>query len=113
VTGAAGRPLKEAGLAKAFRTLIKRLEREEKVGIGLTFHGLRHTAGKSLADLGADPRAIQALLGQRSLSMAIHYSQEADPETRRCGSNPFFEQPRNEKMENRRGGFGKPPSRAR
>ena len=43
-----------------------------------SLHGLRHTAGKTLADLGADPRMIQAPLGQRSLSMAIHYSQEAD-----------------------------------
>lgn len=108
VTGAAGRPLKEAGLAKAFRSLILRLEQADNVGVGLTFHGLRHTAGKTLADLGADPRAIQALLGQRSLSMAIHYSQEADRRRAAAAAVHFLEQPRNEKMENRRSGFGKP-----
>jgi integrase len=110
VTGAIGRPLTGAGLAKAFRTLILRLERGGKIGDGLTFHGLRHTAGKTLADLGADPRAIQALLGQRSLSMAIHYSQEADRRRAAAAAIQFLEQPRNEKMENRGAGFGKPPS---
>ncbi len=109
VTGAAGRPLKESGLAKAFRTLILRLEREGKVSSGLAFHGPRHTAGKTLADLGADPRVIKALLGQRSLSIAIHYSQEADRRRAAAAAVHFLEQPRNEKMENRRGSFGKPP----
>jgi integrase len=107
VTGVAGRPLKEAGLSKAFRTLILRLERLGRIGNGLTFHGLRHTAGKTLADLGADPRAIQALLGQRSLAMAIHYSQEADRRRAAAAAVSFLEQPRNEKMENRRASFGK------
>ena len=78
VTGVLNRPLTEAGLAKAFRTLILDLERQEKIGQGLTFHGLRHTAGNTLADLGADPRTIQALLGQRSMAAALHYSDRAD-----------------------------------
>jgi integrase len=102
VTGVNGRPLKEAGLAKAFRTLILRLEREGGVGRGLTFHGLRHTAGKALADLGADPGMIQALLGQRSLSMALHYSQEADRRRAAAAAIHVLEQPRNGKMENQR-----------
>jgi integrase len=78
VTGALGRPLTEAGYRKAFRTLILRLLKEEKVAPGLTIHGLRHTNGDMLADLGADPRMIQALLGQRSMAAALHYSQGAD-----------------------------------
>lgn len=109
VTGAAGRPLMESGLAKAFRTLIVLLERDGRIGDGLTFHGLRHTAGKTLADLGADPRAIQALLGQRSLSMAIHYSQEADRRRAATTAIYFLEQPRNGKVENRRAVFQKQP----
>jgi integrase len=44
----------------------------------VTSYGLRHTAGKTLADVGADPRAIQAFLGQRSLAIAIHHSRKAD-----------------------------------
>jgi integrase len=100
VTGVNGRPLKEAGLAKAFRTLILKLERKGRVGDGLTFHGLRHTAGKTLADLGADPRMIQALLGQRSLSMAIHYRQEADRRRAAGAAVHLLERPRNNKLEN-------------
>jgi integrase len=49
-----------------------------RVRPGLTFHGLRSTAGKVPADPGADVRAIQAMLGHRSTAMAIHYSNEAD-----------------------------------
>jgi integrase len=109
VTGAAGRPLMASGLAKAFRTLILRLEGDGGIGDGLTFRGLRHTAGKTLADLGADPRAILALLGQRSLSMAIHYSQEADRRRAATAAIHFLEQPRNEKMENRRAVFQNEP----
>jgi integrase len=109
VTGTAGRPLMESGLAKAFRTLILQLENDGKIRDGLTFHGLRHTAGKTLADLGADPRAIQALLGHRSLSMAIHYSQEADRRRAAATAIHFLEQPRNEKMENRPAVFQKRP----
>jgi integrase len=78
VTGHSGRPLKEAGLAKAFRTLILKLEQAGQIGAGLTFHGMRHTAGAALADLGADPRMIQALLGHRSMAASLHYSEGAD-----------------------------------
>jgi integrase len=77
VTGVSGHPLTTAGLAKAFRTLIKSLETEGLVQPGLTFHGMRHTKGKNLADLGADPRMIQALLGHRSMAASLHYSNEA------------------------------------
>jgi integrase len=48
------------------------------VGPGLTFHGLRHTAGKVLDELGCDTRTIAAVLGQRSEAMARHYSEEGD-----------------------------------
>jgi integrase len=78
VTGALGRLLTEAGYRKAFRTLILRLLKEEKVAPGLTIYGLQHTNGDMLADLGADPRMIQALLGQRSMAAALRYSQGAD-----------------------------------
>ena len=78
VTGAAGRPWAETTLRQEFHRLVVRLERSGRVGPGLTFHGLRSTAGKVLADMGADVRAIQALLGHRTAAMALHYSSEAD-----------------------------------
>ncbi len=77
-TNTYGRPMTEAGLRKAFRLLILRLLKEGKVAPGLTLHGCRHRLGDELANLGAEPRIIQAILGHRSLSASIHYSQGAD-----------------------------------
>ncbi len=45
---------------------------------GLTFHGLRHTVATELRELGFDTRTIADMLGQKSGSMALHYSQGAD-----------------------------------
>jgi integrase len=84
VSGVNGKAWTEAALRKSFRTLIARLEREDRVGKGLTFHGLRSTAATTLADLGGDVRAIQAMLGHRGAGMALHYSREANK--RRAGT---------------------------
>ncbi len=78
VTGATGQPWHEGTLRKNFRDLIVRLLADGWVRPGLTFHGLRTTAAKNLADLGADVRAIQAMLGHRSPAMAFHYSRGAE-----------------------------------
>lgn len=102
VIGARGLPLSEGGIEKAFRTLVLRLKRDGRIDDGLTFHGLRHTAGKTLADLGADPRMIQALLGHRSMSASLHYSEGADRRRAAAAAVHVLEQHRNEGMENRR-----------
>jgi integrase len=60
--------------------LIHGLEVEGKVMAGLTMHGLRHTAATTLAELGASPHEIAALLGHKTLIMAALYSAEADRE---------------------------------
>lgn len=83
VTGASTRPWTEGTLRKEFRTLIARLEKSGQIAKGITFHGLRSTAATNLADLGADVRAIQAMLGHRSAVMAFHYSRDASK--RRAG----------------------------
>jgi len=82
VVGLRGRPYTSNGFQRMFFGLIRRLEDEGKVRAGLTFHGLRHTAGKLLADQGVDPRTIAALLGHKTLQMAAHYSDEADRKKR-------------------------------
>jgi integrase len=84
ITGIRDRPWADATLRREFRTLIIRLELTGRVGKGLTFHGLRSTAATKLADLGADVRIIQAMLGHRSATMAFHYSREASK--RRAGT---------------------------
>jgi len=82
VVGVKGGPYTSNGFQRMFFGLIRRLEAEGKVQPGLTFHGLRHTAGRLLADRGADPRTIAALLGHKTLQMAAHYSEEADRKKR-------------------------------
>lgn len=78
VASAAGRPWARATLSANFGDLIRRLENEGRVGKGLTLHGLRTTAATVLADLGADVRAIQAMLGHKTPVMSFHYSRAAD-----------------------------------
>ena len=48
------------------------------VGDGLTFQGLRHTVGILLIEAGADIDTVRRWLGQKTLAMAIHYSETAD-----------------------------------
>jgi integrase len=45
---------------------------------GLTFHGLRYTAAKMLAEAGCSLKEIAAITGHRSLAMIEKYSREAD-----------------------------------
>ena len=58
------------------------LKRDGKVGDGLTFHGLRHTVGTLLIEAGFDLDTVRRWLGQKTLAMAIHYSETADTSDR-------------------------------
>ena len=69
-----GQPWTQDGFSASFRKLLIKAKTER----GLTMHGLRHTAGKNLADAGADPKTIAAMLGHSTIQMAEHYSKEAD-----------------------------------
>ncbi|HRW61543.1 MAG TPA: site-specific integrase [Defluviicoccus sp.] len=55
-----------------------KLEEEGKVKPGLTLHGLRHTLGTLLKEMGVDDGDIADVLGQAGTSMARHYSRGAD-----------------------------------
>jgi integrase len=78
VTNQNGLPYTGNGFRVMFFRLVRRLQAEGKVGPGLTFHGLRHTAGKMLDEAGCDTSTIGVVLGHRSEVMARHYSQEGD-----------------------------------
>jgi integrase len=41
-------------------------------------HGLRHTMGRVLAEHGANPHEIGAVLGHSDIRSALHYSQDAE-----------------------------------
>lgn len=73
-----GEPWSESGWNASFFKFIARLEVEGVVGDGLTLHGLRHTLGTRLKEAGASDQQIADVLGQRSTSMARHYSDNAE-----------------------------------
>jgi integrase len=77
-----GKPWTQCGFRASLRTFMKRLEREEAIGAGLTFHGLRHTAATVLKEAGASDDDIAAWL-THSPQMARHYSRDASKRERR------------------------------
>jgi integrase len=66
----------------SFIKAMAALKRGGKVGDGLTFHGLRHTVGTLLVEAGYDLDTVRRWLGQKTLAMAIHYSETADTSDR-------------------------------
>lgn len=78
----AGTPWTISGFNSSFRKMVISLEAASKVGQGLTFHGLRHTVGTLLVEAGCDIDTVRRWLGQKTLAMAIHYSQSADTSAR-------------------------------
>lgn len=67
-----GRPWREDTFSHRFTEQVAEL----KIGKGCTFHGLRKTAGRRLAEAGSTASEIQAVLGC-SLQNAEHYTREA------------------------------------
>lgn len=72
----------EAWTYNGFSTVWHRfktdLEKEELIEKGLTLKGLRHTVATTLREAGLDERRIADLLGQKTPSMARHYSRSAN-----------------------------------
>ncbi|MGA2058503.1 MAG: tyrosine-type recombinase/integrase [Bradyrhizobium sp.] len=77
-----GKPWTESGFNSSFIKAMAALKRDGKVGDGLTFHGLRHTVGTLLIEAGYDLDTVRRWLGQKTLAMAIHYSETANTSDR-------------------------------
>jgi integrase len=75
-------PWTESGFNSSFIKAMGALKRAGKIGDGLTFHGLRHTVGTLLIEAGFDIDTVRRWLGQKTLAMAIHYSETADTSQR-------------------------------
>ena len=102
VVGEKGRPYKtESGFRSMFFGLIRRLKKEGKVAHGLTFHGLRHTVGKKLAEAGCTKEQIKAVLGHKSDAAANIYIEEASRKMMATAAMKKFEGPK-QKVENAR-----------
>lgn len=70
-----GEPWTYSGLSTAWHRFKK--AHAEQVPADLTMKGLRHTMATILREAGASPRKIADLLGQRTESMALFYSRDA------------------------------------
>jgi integrase len=71
-----GRPWTQDGFSSSLWKFFKALEADDKIGAGLTFHGLRHTAATVLKEGGASDDEIAAWL-THTPEMARHYSRDA------------------------------------
>ena len=68
-----GLPYTRSGFKTNFRKELAR------IGLaGLQFHGLRHTAGKLLAEAGCTDRELMAILGHRTAAMIGRYTRGAE-----------------------------------
>lgn len=86
-----GTPWTISGFNSTFIKAIRKLERTGKIEAGLTFHGLRHTCGTLLVEAGFDIDSVRRWLGQKTLAMAIHYSETADTSVRMRGMMKKFD----------------------
>lgn len=77
-----GSPWTESGFNSSFIKAMARLKREGLIGDGLTFHGLRHSFGTMLVEAGYDIDTVRRWLGQRTVAMAVHYTESADTSDR-------------------------------
>ena len=72
-----GKPYRATDLSDEFRGWCD----EAGIDRQYTWHGLRHAMGDALAELGANPNEIAAVLGHASPKTAMHYTQGADRKT--------------------------------
>ena len=72
VVDANGQPIDETAFSKEFRATLDAADLKE-----LHFHGLRHSAGRALAEAGCSSHEIQAITGHKTLQMVEHYTKAA------------------------------------
>jgi integrase len=78
-------PWTENGFRSSVFKFLRRLEADGKVDAGLTVHGLRHTCGTLMRELGLDKDTIADMLGQEDAGMAEWYARDADLERKLSG----------------------------
>lgn len=108
VTGERGRPFTESGFRAVFFGMVRELVAAEWAQPGLTFHGLRHTAGVTLADAGCDAMMIQAVLGHAHRASSETYVRGADQAKKAKAAILRLENAAGTILENRPAENGKP-----
>lgn len=93
------------GFSTVWHRFKKNLEAQGHIQAGLTLKGLRHTVATTLREAGLDERRIADLLGQKTPSMARHYSRSANLADKNRETIDALE-----RENTRRGEFVKPPT---
>jgi integrase len=88
VTNERAQPYTRDGLKTILWRLVKQLEAETLVKPGLCFHGLRHSLGAALYDLGLDREARKAALGHTSDAASMVYERGGN---RKAASDRAFD----------------------
>ena len=78
LTNGDGQPYTRDGLQTLLWKLVKRLVAEGLVKPGLCFHGMRHSLGAALYDLGLDREARKAALGHTSDAASAVYERDGN-----------------------------------
>lgn len=78
VTGVRGQPYSATGFHTMWQRFVRKLKAADKVGPHLTLHGLRHSAGTYLAEVGVSQEVIKALLGHKSFRASHIYTAQAN-----------------------------------
>jgi integrase len=80
-----GAGFSRTGFQTSVFAFLHRLEDAGQVGDGLTIHGLRHTCGTLMKELGFDLDTIADMLGQETAGMAAWYARDAQLERKLAG----------------------------
>jgi hypothetical protein len=80
-----GDPWTMDGFRASWRRVRIKLEKEGRIGKGLTLYGLRHTVAVILREMGHHDRAIAGALGQETTDMVRRYTKGADMRRRMRG----------------------------
>ncbi|TNF63883.1 MAG: site-specific recombinase [Rhodobacteraceae bacterium] len=78
LANSSGQPWTYNGISTVWHRFKKKLEAEGVLQTGLTLKGLHHTVATTLREAGLEERQIADLLGQKTPSMARHYSRSAN-----------------------------------
>jgi integrase len=78
VTNQERNPYTESGLRSMVHRLCMELAEQGKVGRGLNIHGLRHSLGKELYDLGIEREARKVFMAHESDAASKVYERDGD-----------------------------------